>query len=225
MISIRQAVPSDVLRIAEIHEYCWRETYHFMPSEVLDNRDAKYREAQWEKWFADKPEGENLYIIKAGWKTVGFCCCKPCDDQDAPKHSGELHAAYTLPEYRGGVIGPLVIVEMGKFLLGEGYESLIIWAFKENQARIWYGQIGFQEFIRRDRIIAGHGVPEIGYVCNDTDVLMTRLSRQLSRLQLTSSPRNRQQHPYPVYSLRPQKKIARDNNHRETQKLPQSLLA
>ncbi len=151
-----------------------------MPESILKNRDADFRKKQWLYWFEKTPLDEKLYVVTVDQTIVGFCCCKPCEDPDAPDGAGEMHAAYVMPEYRGGIVGPVMIVNMGEFLLQRGYRSFVLWAFRQNRVRMWYGQIGFKSFVQRNRSIAGQGIPEIGYVCHDTNTLISKLRKQIA---------------------------------------------
>lgn len=191
MLVIQHAKPEDLRFISEIHAYCWRETYSFMPNTVLNQRNQEYRLQQWSEWLSNPGEKEALFAVKHNGKVVGFCFCCPNADSDLSA-KGELHAAYVLPAYRGGEVGPLMMFMMVTFMQYCGFDSLGLWAFKENAVRYWYAQMGWKASIHRDRHIAGEDLPEVGYVCNELDKLCAKLARQLSR------------HSYPVDLLQNQ---------------------
>lgn len=45
---IREALPSDVVAIADFHTTCWREAYRgLVPDDYLDSVDARARERRW----------------------------------------------------------------------------------------------------------------------------------------------------------------------------------
>lgn len=177
----KSAKPSDSNEISNIHAFCWRETYDFMPQEVLNNRSQNYRKNQWDSWFGNKKPTEELFKLLSDDKIVGFCFCKESLDKDLPNARGELHALYILPEYRGGISGPLAFLSMSKFLRENDRCPLSLWAFKENRARLWYSQLGFKRVISRDRVIQGHAIPECGYIHTDVDKLIDRLENIVSR--------------------------------------------
>lgn len=180
MLEIRPSRHSDVEQIAAIHESCWREVYHFMPPEVLNGRDQTYRRRQWGTWFDTRKESDALFSVQSGTQIVGFCfCCANADS--AIDGRGEMHAAYILPEFRGGPVGPLMMLTMAEFLAGHGLTPMVLWAFKSNPIRIWYSQMGWRQSVTRDRVLLGHSIPEVGYVCHDLDQLMNRLRGILSR--------------------------------------------
>lgn len=177
----KPANPQDSNDISIIHAFCWRETYDFMPPEVLNNRSEDYRKNQWESWFEKKKPSEALYKVVADKKIVGFCFCKENDDIDLPEARGELHAAYILPEFRGGIVGPLMMKTMAKFLRRQNQCPISLWAFRENKVRLWYAQLGFKRVVARDRLIFGHAIPEFGYVHPDPDDLIDHMEFLISR--------------------------------------------
>lgn len=179
----RPANMLDSRDISKIHAFCWRETYHFMPSEVLEVRCENYRLRQWDAWFRNPNPEEQLFKILAGDKIVGFCFCKENEDVDLPLARGELHAGYVLPEYRGGIVGPLAISVMAKFLRSQNLSPISLWAFKENRIRLWYAQLGFRKVVTRDRVIAGHAIPEFGYVHPDVNQLIDHVDKFIQRHQ------------------------------------------
>ncbi len=178
---VKPANSLDSKVISNIHAYCWRESYGFMPKEVLDNRSQDYRKNQWDSWFEKPKPFEALFKILVNEEIVGFCFCKNNEDDDLPEARGELHAAYILPEFRGGVVGPLMMLTMVKFLRTREHCPISLWAFKENKVRLWYSQLGFKRVVSRDRVIFGHSIPEFGYIHPDADKLIDRMNMLVSR--------------------------------------------
>lgn len=173
---IREAYLSDIVCIAKIHVRCWREVYSFMPKEVLAERGFEYRLHQWLTWFETNPAGEAIYVLEDGLRVVGFAVAKPNRDQqfDTP---GEFHACYILPNYRGGVSGPLAMMALAKFLKKSDLWPACVWAFKSNPYRRIYPALGCKPEVFRNRMIAGFALPEIGYRAPEFNTLMCRLDR------------------------------------------------
>ncbi|WP_339861201.1 GNAT family N-acetyltransferase [Thalassospira alkalitolerans] len=228
MISIRAAKIDDVSMISLIHAYCWRETYAFMPEAVLRSRSREFREQQWLNWFDSHEESDALFVIEADQKVVGFCfCCRNRDPEIDGR--GELHAAYVLPDYRGRETGPVMMLTMVDFLAEQGLTPPVLWAFRDNPIRFWYAQMGWRSQIKRDRVIEGRRLPEVGYVCDDCDKLRQRLQRLVTRYSseaaLTQIPQHsqmlgRQKFPNQIA-------VSPGNNRKATemnQQTPQGLL-
>mgnify|MGYP000008414173 CR=1 FL=1 len=180
MIAIRFAKKDDVSKVSEIHAFCWRETYSFMPEAVLRSRNQEFRRLQWLNWFESRSRDEALFVLEADDDIVGFCFCCPNRD-DAITGSGEMHAAYVLPKYRGREVGPLMMLTMLDFMEAHGLTPPALWAFKNNPIRLWYAQLGWRSEVKRDRVIENVAIPEVGYVCDDCRTLRARLTRLISR--------------------------------------------
>lgn len=181
MHTIRVATPSDIPTIATIHEMGWRHAYHFMPGEVLNNRDKAFRHQQWSNWFAqDKPnQDEVLYILENGERTIGFCMGKPNDDSMLIGAKGELHALYIDPICKTFGISLLAINALSKYLLERNLDPVCCWAFQENRIWRWYERLGFKRVIARNRQIANVDVPEFGLIHFEPEKLIKITERQL----------------------------------------------
>jgi len=173
---IRSAVLSDVVSIAKIHVTCWREVYAFMPSEVHAQRGFQYRLDQWLTWFDTLPSDEAVFVLTDAIGVVGFAVAKANKDLDFDV-PGEFHACYILPHYRGGEAGPVAMMALADFLMSKGLWPACLWAFKHNPYRRIYPALGCTPEVFRDRHIAGHALPEIGYRAPEFAVLMKRLNR------------------------------------------------
>ncbi len=174
-ITIRAGSLTDVKNISSIHALCWREVYSFMPDAVISARNTEYRAKQWCAYFDQQKPGK-LFVVECKGDVVGFCFCCPNNDSEIDA-KGEMHAAYVLPEYRGKLVGPLMMREMAKALKNAAQSPMCLWAFKDNPIRIWYAQMGWKRAVERDRQLVGHAIPEVGYVCHDTQALIIRLER------------------------------------------------
>ncbi len=105
---------------------------------------------------------------------IGFGYCEPNKDK-ALDAAGELQAAYVLPEYRGGVTGPLIISTMARYLISQNITTMGCWAFDQNKIQRWYRMLGFVRSVRRDRIIEDIAIPESGFVYPDPLKLIKKL--------------------------------------------------
>lgn len=188
-IAIRLGHKDDVNDISKIHVSCWNEVYSFMPKEVHSIRNLEYRKQQWTTWFEKRNDEEALFSIVSDGTVVGFALCKRNNDPSIDA-AGELHAAYILPPFRGGLVGPTVMSLMSDFLHSKGMWPSCLWAFKQNKHRRFYTATGWRPLVYRDRLIAGIGIPEIGYISPDYDTLSLRLERMRASIaQKQSQPR------------------------------------
>jgi len=185
MLDIREANIGDIPTIAKIHEAAWRNTYSFMPQEVLDNRDKAYRENQWKQWFIEDKGNQNeaLYVLENEDKTVGFCMGKPNDDEMLIGAQGELHAIYMLPDHRTFGVSYLAMSTLARHLVGRGFSSLCCWAFQENKIWRWYERLGFKRMIARNRRINNVDIPEFGMVHFEPMKLIELTERQLQKIK------------------------------------------
>ncbi|WP_417783343.1 GNAT family N-acetyltransferase [Terasakiella pusilla] len=181
MLNIRASRPSDVQSIALIHAECWKDTYSFMPKEVLDDRDYNFRLSQWQKWYNEKryEHKEGLFVMEHQRRVVGFCMCKPNNDDAIPYAQGELHAQYVLPKYRARGTGYQVLRVLTGYLLENNMSPMCCWAFQNNKIWQWYERMGFEKVVSRDRILNGIAVPEYGFIHNDPKGLLYGLSQHL----------------------------------------------
>ncbi|MBD8890187.1 GNAT family N-acetyltransferase [Roseibium litorale] len=201
---IRKALETDVVAIASIHACSWREVYHFLPDRVQASRDEAYRIGQWQRWFAEQPDGEALFALVDGDAVVGFAMAKPNRDL-AIAVPGEFHACYILPEYRGGASGPMAMSALAEHLWTAGLWPACVWAFRNNPYRRIYPALGCVAEVFRDRDIAGLQIPEIGYRVADFATLLGRLSKMRQRAQQKGRQyRSRAKEPGSCSNIKPE---------------------
>ena len=169
------AKAEDLRIITEIHIKCWAEVYSFIPKEVHQLRTFEYRFQQWKAVLENPAYGSMLFVLRDTDKVVGFCYCTRNKDKDI-QASSELHAAYILPEWRGGVSGPLMMQAMVRHLLNLHLTPICLWAFDENPIQRWYRMMGWKKVVSRNRNIAGYGIPEGGFICQNPNKLLKRLN-------------------------------------------------
>lgn len=165
-----------------------------MPLAVLENRNEEFRRTQWSNWFLN-PVGGLFSIIAASGDLVGFCYCLPNTDP-ASSADGEMRAGYVLPDYRGGAVGPLIMAMLSQWMLDQGLKSSVLWAFRDNPHRRWYGHLGWSPIIYRDRELCGCSIPEVGYYMADLTKLRDLSCRLIDQsTKRSSSRRERRQDP------------------------------
>ncbi len=160
----------------DIHIKCWSEVYSFIPDKFHNARTYEYRLRQWQEIYIKKEYGSALFVLRSpSGKVVGFCYCMQNKDMDIDAKS-ELHAAYILPEWRGGISGPLMMQVMVQYLLHLKLSPICLWAFDNNPIQRWYQMMGWKKVVRRNRTIEGIDIPESGFICPKPDKLLRRLN-------------------------------------------------
>ena len=183
MIIVEKATRADCAVIAMIHTTCWAEVYSFIPKSVHQSRSVEFRFEQWLRVVEDPGWGEALYVVRLEGQAIGFGFAKP-STEDSIEALGELHAAYLLKPYRGGVAGPMLMKEMLVHLIQCELEPVSLWAFDQNKVRISYRAFGWQPVLRRDRVIAGEGVPETAYIHPDVEQLIDRIDAFVAKSEV-----------------------------------------
>ncbi|MDV7340456.1 GNAT family N-acetyltransferase [Terasakiella sp. A23] len=183
MLTIRAACPQDINTIAHIHEVCWRDAYNFMPDEVLNKRDKNFRARQWQNWFNENKmdADEGLFVFEQENKTIGFCMCKPNQDDTLIGARGEIHALYVLPEARTFGVSYLAAYTLSKYLVERDLSPICCWAFQKNKIWRWYERLGFKKMIARNRRINNVDIPEYGMVHFEPSKLIDFSHQQLQR--------------------------------------------
>lgn len=194
MITVRHALKTDVSDIARIHASCWQEAYSFLPAGMRNNRNYTYRKKQWNSWFSNPVEKEALFVLLNNNEVIGFGFCCQNKDDDIPDALGELHAAYVMPEYRGGISGPILLREMMRHLADVNLLPASLWAWQQNPIRITYGQWGFVRKIRRDRTVGGYTAAEVGYITPNAYQLIERLDRVILSGHASGGRQRNRQH-------------------------------
>lgn len=180
MYSIREAQPYDVDRISQIHVSCWRECYPFMPIAVHRARGIDARRAQWQAQIAASDKNSWTLVLECDGVVVGFSHTCPNRDVDLPNPDYELHACYFETAHRGTDAGAMMLREMVDRIDQADGKSFLVWVFAKNPMRITYRAAGLQPMIRRDRMVAGYAIPEIGLGCLSVPAFLQKLDRYLA---------------------------------------------
>jgi hypothetical protein len=134
----------------------------------------------------DPQRGEALFVVRLEGQAIGFGFAKPSQEAEIDA-LGELHAAYLLKPYRGGVAGPMLMKQMLVHLVQEKLEPVSLWAFDQNKVRISYRAFGWRPVFRRDRMIAGKGVPETAYIHPDVEQLIDRIDAFVAKSEFNEA--------------------------------------
>ena len=147
MIEIRDAVPADAERIAEIIARAWRTAYRGI---IEDDRLAGLPVKAWERDISANLErlerGSFAIVAELDGEIAGSCYVViPARDGDLGPEIGELVAIYVdPPRWRTG-IGTALLGEAIPRAADQGLAALSLWTLTENpSARAFYARHGFR---------------------------------------------------------------------------------
>lgn len=134
--TVREAVPGDAPRIAEVHVAVWHEAYTGrMPQSILDGMTVESRRALWDRVLTERRGA--LWVAEADGLIVGFASAGASLD-DPPAAPTQLYAINVLASHHGTGAGEALL----RAAIGEGPASL--WVLADNpRARAFYAKHGF----------------------------------------------------------------------------------
>ncbi len=178
---VEPASREDLPGIARIHVNCWREIYTFVPESVHKARNLTYRYEQWEEVLRQNRPNEVLWAVRLGGELVGFAHANDAGDPDVPQAKALFNAAYFKPDIRKQSVGVYVMDAMVNFAIERDLWPACLWAFEKNPGRARNEAAGWREVVRRNRVIEGVSIPEVGYLSPDTPAeLYGRMNRRLA---------------------------------------------
>ncbi|MGC4377725.1 GNAT family N-acetyltransferase [Fictibacillus sp. Mic-4] len=167
-MNIRKARVEDARPIAKVHVESWRTTYKgMMEDDVLKQLSVDEREQKWKKIIMDLSE-EFLYVAENDkGEVAGFASGGPSRSPEFA-YDGELYAIYILQEYQQKGIGRKLISKIAEKLLENGYQSMIVWVLKDNQAaKQAYIKLGGKVIGKKDIQIGKRMLVEEAFVWED----------------------------------------------------------
>jgi ribosomal protein S18 acetylase RimI-like enzyme len=164
-MKIREATISDAYGIAKVQVDTWRTTYvNIVPDDYLANMSYDKRKDIW----ANIIQTKNVYVAEndAG-EIVGFASGGKAINGEYENYPGELTAIYILQEYQGRGIGRLLVKEVTRTIEKLGYQSMIIFVLKDNQAKYFYESLGGKAIDEVEITIGDKPLKEIVYAWDD----------------------------------------------------------
>lgn len=133
----------NVAILGEIHSRAWRDAYKdlvdpaFLATFTPQNRTKEFRNLL-------KTSPCDYFLFYVNDTAVGMGVFGPPDNKTLPKDTGEIHALYLLPSYKGRGLGSQAFAFGLAHLKALGYKKAILWVFEENKnARNFYEKKGF----------------------------------------------------------------------------------
>ena len=173
MISLRQPNVDDAGAIARVQALSWQATYRGMvPEEYLDAIDVDTWAERHRGSMLEDPEGFVSYVAEEDGEIVGWAVGGPSRDQRMI-YSAELFTIYLLPGYERRGIGRMLIKAVAGGLMSLGFESMIVWALRDNgAAREFYEALGGRYVVRGVMDLDGTELPMVSYGWRDLGELV-----------------------------------------------------
>lgn len=133
-VTIRPGRAADAEGIAAVHSASWRQTYRgIVPQSYLDGMAPEKTVERWRDAMANRStSGAHLLVADAGGKVVGFEAYGPVREP-AFGYSGELYAAYFLPEAMGKGLGTTMMKQVVADLSAQNLNDMIVWVMEANE--------------------------------------------------------------------------------------------
>jgi ribosomal protein S18 acetylase RimI-like enzyme len=165
-MNVRPAQSGDARRIADIHVHTWQVAYPgIVPADYLAALSIDNHEAMWRDSIA-KGTPELLVALEAdvilGWAAFGRS-----RDEGAEAGVAEIWAIYVDPAHWSRGVGRALWVGARAILRSQGFVSVGLWAFPENErAGKFYRSLGFElePGSAKQFVLGGASLNEVRYV-------------------------------------------------------------
>ena len=143
-MEIREAVPNDAMRVADVHVRAWQVAYRgLVPEEYL----AGLRAEDWAKRYTFglmDPGAPQTLLALDGERLRGFATVGTGRDEDLAGQ-GEVFALYVDPPHWGKGAGVMLMGAARARLCEQGYAGAFLWVLKGNErARRFYELDGWR---------------------------------------------------------------------------------
>ncbi len=141
--NIREAMPSDAEKCADIHMRSWMFAYeNCLPMSIIEQHNARRREL-WHRLLENNDAAH--YVITYDENVIGFLTINPPRDGDLSDDIYELTGLYLDPDYIGKGFGKQAMDWVKKEALSRGFKSLSLWVLDGNyRAKAFYEKSGFK---------------------------------------------------------------------------------
>lgn len=157
-IIVRDAVPSDIPALSELHVTMWNATYR-----TSNGPSVSTRIRQWEDKFGRTPRSDFVVVMEdRDGRLIGFAAGTPDDGE----FDGQLSKIYLRWEYHGLGLGRRLMEETARRFLERGMESFILFAERSNPT------IGFYDRMGGERLLDDRGLFHGAYAWRDARTLL-----------------------------------------------------
>jgi len=164
-LKISIAGSSDIPKIARVHVDVWKSTYKGIVSDNYLQQLSYEKSAKRLMGIYEKNESIIL-MAEDGDNVIGFLNGGK-ERKNDPVYKGEVYAVYILEQYQNKGVGRELIKFFTKYLLENGINNMIIWAFTENKYRCFYEKLGGKALRNDSYTIDGKLLGETGYCWDD----------------------------------------------------------
>lgn len=178
-IAVRLAAPKDAAGLARVRIDAWRHAYsHFIDPEVLERLDLDRETARWTLRTSEPHPEEPLWVAVEGDEVLGFIVVGPNRFPSVPCDA-ELHAIYVHPSAQRRGVGRLLVSEGASWLVGRGFTSMVVFAFRDNSAGVsFYRSLGGEFYDNSEFEVGGKKYPDESYVWKSLQELEERLAKR-----------------------------------------------
>lgn len=172
MPEIRDAVPDDARKIAEVHVSSWRVAYAgLLPDEALTALEVDdFHEWRQRALSDSRLPGSATLVIEEDGALRGFADIGPARELPDSDPRGEVYAIYLAPDAWGRGLGRALLEAAERRLATGGFDEAVLWVLESNQpTRRFYEACGWNSDGER-KFAEVHGI----------QVMETRYSRTLA---------------------------------------------
>jgi ribosomal protein S18 acetylase RimI-like enzyme len=175
---VRPASPQDAAGIARVKIDAWRIAYApFLDPVVLKALDVAKETGRWRERLADWDDDEPVWVAIDGENVLGFVIAGAnrfpevaCD--------GELHAIYVHPDAQRRGVGQALVRTAVKFLVGRGFESMVVFVFRDNAiGTSFYRSLGAERCDGGEFEVGGKKYPDESYAWRSLSEFQDRLAQ------------------------------------------------
>lgn len=165
-VILRDASPSDIRTLAELHVRTFRETHGGGP-------DVAVREQQWRAKFEEGRLVFCVLLVADSGRLIGFASGQRHEDEPRD-YAGELNKIYLLREYQGRGLGRYLLCAAATRFLENAITSMLLFGDARGRSN------GFYEALGAERVYAATGEFHGGYGWRDLTQLASLCAGRLT---------------------------------------------
>lgn len=168
-MKIRAAKPGDEKSIAQVIIDTWKDAYHGIVSQhFLDSLTTEKHEALLAQQIAQSTQ--IIYVMESEDDQILGMISGGADRSE--KYDCEIVAIYIGRDYQKSGIGKRLFSECVNAFKTQGYKSMVIWTFENNNDRGFYDKMGGIVAEHKTYPIGNEDLPLVGYVWKDIDKII-----------------------------------------------------
>jgi len=159
--------------MARVHVDTWRTTYPgIIAASHLANLSYDRSERLWVEHLTNPGAEQAFVAVTPAGEVVGLASGGPLREP-LEQYDAELVVIYIRQAYQGGGLGRRLVTAVAQDLASRGFQSLVIWVMKDNQAaRGFYEKLSGRLAAEKPIHIGGEDLLEVAYVWPDLTLLV-----------------------------------------------------